>query len=274
MVDQTDLDAVAAARARRHEADLGRDADQPAAERRRHRGRRRARAGDALVAVDNTFATPVNQRPLELGADAVVHSTTKYLGGHSDTVGGAVDRRATRRCTSACASCRTRSAPCPGRSTASSSTAGCARCTCGCARTPRTRAAVARSCAGVDGRRATSAGPASAGMVSFRHPDAIADRGGDADLHARRVARRRRVADRGAAGDDAPVGRGLGRRGARPTSCGCRAGSRRRRTSSRTCGRRSPPRRDPRGRRGRVARRRAGERAGERYRSAAGQAMR
>jgi cystathionine gamma-synthase len=45
---------------------------------------------DALVAVDNTFATPVYQRPLELGADAVVHSTTKYLGGHSDAVGGAV----------------------------------------------------------------------------------------------------------------------------------------------------------------------------------------
>jgi cystathionine gamma-synthase len=47
-------------------------------------------AGDALVVVDNTFATPVNQRPLELGAHAVVHSTTKYLGGHSDAVGGAV----------------------------------------------------------------------------------------------------------------------------------------------------------------------------------------
>jgi cystathionine gamma-synthase len=44
----------------------------------------------AFVAVDNTFATPVNQRPLELGADAVVHSVTKYLGGHSDSVGGAV----------------------------------------------------------------------------------------------------------------------------------------------------------------------------------------
>jgi cystathionine gamma-synthase len=44
----------------------------------------------ALVAVDNTFATPANQRPLELGADFVVHSTTKYLGGHSDVVGGAV----------------------------------------------------------------------------------------------------------------------------------------------------------------------------------------
>ncbi len=48
------------------------------------------RSGEALVVVDNTFATPVNQRPLELGADAVVHSATKYLGGHSDTVLGAV----------------------------------------------------------------------------------------------------------------------------------------------------------------------------------------
>jgi cystathionine gamma-synthase len=45
---------------------------------------------NALVVVDNTFATPVYQRPLELGADAVVHSTTKYIGGHSDAVGGAV----------------------------------------------------------------------------------------------------------------------------------------------------------------------------------------
>jgi cystathionine gamma-synthase len=47
------------------------------------------RAG-ALLVVDNTFASPYLQRPLELGADAVVHSTTKYLGGHSDVVGGAV----------------------------------------------------------------------------------------------------------------------------------------------------------------------------------------
>jgi cystathionine gamma-synthase len=45
---------------------------------------------NALVAVDNTFATPVYQQPLDLGAAAVVHSTTKYLGGHSDAVGGAV----------------------------------------------------------------------------------------------------------------------------------------------------------------------------------------
>jgi cystathionine gamma-synthase len=52
-----------------------------------------ARRRGALVAVDNTFATPVNQRPLELGADFVVHSTTKYLGGHSDVVGGVVITR-------------------------------------------------------------------------------------------------------------------------------------------------------------------------------------
>jgi cystathionine gamma-synthase len=52
-----------------------------------------ARRRGALVAVDNTFATPANQRPLELGADFVVHSTTKYLGGHSDVVGGVVVAR-------------------------------------------------------------------------------------------------------------------------------------------------------------------------------------
>ena len=44
----------------------------------------------ALVVVDNTFATPFLQQPLVLGADVVVHSTTKYLGGHSDVLGGAV----------------------------------------------------------------------------------------------------------------------------------------------------------------------------------------
>lgn len=49
-----------------------------------------AHAYGAIVVVDNTFATPALQQPLTLGADAVVHSTTKYLGGHSDVVGGAV----------------------------------------------------------------------------------------------------------------------------------------------------------------------------------------
>jgi cystathionine gamma-synthase len=49
-----------------------------------------AHAVGAILVVDNTFATPYLQRPLELGADAVVHSTTKYLGGHSDVIGGFV----------------------------------------------------------------------------------------------------------------------------------------------------------------------------------------
>ena len=89
MVDQTDLDAVSGAV--RDDTKLVwvetptnptlKVVDVPAIV---------ARAGGAFVAVDNTFATPVYQRPLELGADAVVHSTTKYLGGHSDAVGGAV----------------------------------------------------------------------------------------------------------------------------------------------------------------------------------------
>ncbi|MGH8284365.1 MAG: cystathionine gamma-synthase [Steroidobacteraceae bacterium] len=53
-----------------------------------------ARAAGALVVVDNTFLSPGWQQPIELGADLVVHSTTKYLNGHSDVVGGAVIARA------------------------------------------------------------------------------------------------------------------------------------------------------------------------------------
>jgi len=51
---------------------------------------KKAHAVGAKLVVDNTFATPVNQKPLTLGADIVVHSTTKYLNGHSDVVGGVV----------------------------------------------------------------------------------------------------------------------------------------------------------------------------------------
>lgn len=51
---------------------------------------KRAKAAGARVAVDNTFLSPVLQKPIGLGADYVVHSTTKYLNGHSDVVGGAV----------------------------------------------------------------------------------------------------------------------------------------------------------------------------------------
>ena len=49
-----------------------------------------ARSAGAWLGVDNTFASPVLQRPLPLGADFVIHSTTKYIGGHSDVVGGAI----------------------------------------------------------------------------------------------------------------------------------------------------------------------------------------
>jgi cystathionine gamma-lyase len=49
-----------------------------------------AREHGVLTVVDNTFASPYLQRPLTLGADAVIHSTTKYLGGHSDVIGGAI----------------------------------------------------------------------------------------------------------------------------------------------------------------------------------------
>ncbi len=53
-----------------------------------------ARRAGALVVVDNTFATPINQHPLALGADLVIHSATKYLGGHADAMGGALCGRA------------------------------------------------------------------------------------------------------------------------------------------------------------------------------------
>lgn len=49
-----------------------------------------AKANDAILVCDNTFATPILQRPLSLGADVVMHSTTKYFGGHSDVLGGAL----------------------------------------------------------------------------------------------------------------------------------------------------------------------------------------
>ncbi len=52
-----------------------------------------SRDAGAIFCVDNTFATPYLQRPLDLGADVVLHSTTKYLGGHSDVVGGALVTR-------------------------------------------------------------------------------------------------------------------------------------------------------------------------------------
>jgi cystathionine gamma-synthase len=97
-VDLTDADAVAAALSERAAAERGRVAmvwiETPTnpllkiVDIRRLSGL--ARDAGALSVVDNTFATPYLQRPLDLGADAVLHSATKYLGGHSDVVGGLV----------------------------------------------------------------------------------------------------------------------------------------------------------------------------------------
>ena len=98
------------------EARVDRDADEPDAQARRHRGgRRRSRKkrGRSLLVVDNTFMTPFFQRPLELGADVVVHSTTKYLNGHSDVVGGAIVDERRRARASASRSSRTRSGAVP-----------------------------------------------------------------------------------------------------------------------------------------------------------------
>lgn len=98
-VDTTDLDAVAAALERRRTSllwfetptnpmlrvsDIAALADL-------------AHAQGALVGCDNTFASPVLQQPLALGADLVMHSTTKYLGGHSDVLGGIVVTRVAGR---------------------------------------------------------------------------------------------------------------------------------------------------------------------------------
>jgi cystathionine gamma-synthase len=90
-VDQSDADALSAALASRPELvwietpsnPLVRVVDI-------HAIARAAHAAGALVAADNTFLSPLWQQPLALGADLVVHSTTKYLNGHSDVVGGAV----------------------------------------------------------------------------------------------------------------------------------------------------------------------------------------
>ena len=88
----SDVDAVRRPRAPgKTKVDLGGDALQPAA---RHPDiaalAEVAHEAGALLVVDNTFATPYLQQPLALGADVVVHSTTKYIGGHSDVVGGAL----------------------------------------------------------------------------------------------------------------------------------------------------------------------------------------
>jgi cystathionine gamma-synthase len=90
MVDQTDLDALRAALRPETKLVWVETPTNPTLKEIDLAAVIGAAGPDVLVAVDSTFATPVNQRPLEDGAGAVVHSTTKYLGGHSDAVGGAV----------------------------------------------------------------------------------------------------------------------------------------------------------------------------------------
>jgi cystathionine gamma-lyase len=80
-----------------------------------------------LSVCDNTFASPIVQRPLELGIDIVVHSTTKYMNGHSDVIGGVAvvgTQARHQRCANAWASSRMRSARSRARSTASWCCAG------------------------------------------------------------------------------------------------------------------------------------------------------
>ena len=79
-----------------------------------------ARKHGLIVVVDNTFCSPMLQRPLEFGADIVLHSATKYLNGHSDMVGGVVVVGDNGSSPSRWPSCRTRSARSPDRSTLSS----------------------------------------------------------------------------------------------------------------------------------------------------------
>ena len=122
-------------------AGVDRNAQQSAAahhRRRRHRDARRMRVG-ALVVADNTFLSPGWQQPIALGADIVVHSTTKYINGHSDVVGGAVIAAKQEvaeqlgwwgNCLGLTGS-RVRQLSHAARA--------CARCTCGCANTARTR---------------------------------------------------------------------------------------------------------------------------------------
>ena len=89
-VTWTDAAGIARAIARRHRSRRRRDAREPDARTRSTCDEVADAAGDVPVLVDNTFATPVLQRPVEHGATLVLHSATKYLGGHGDVMGGVV----------------------------------------------------------------------------------------------------------------------------------------------------------------------------------------
>ena len=112
--------------ARRHARGVGRDA-RPTRRSPSSTSRRScavAHERGARVVVDNTFATPYLQRPLALGADVVVHSATKYLGGHSDVVGGFVGHQRPRARRAHRVPAERGRARCRARSTATSCCAG------------------------------------------------------------------------------------------------------------------------------------------------------
>jgi len=109
---------------REDEGAVHRDADEPPDEDRRPEGAARiGREKGVLTVVDNTFMSPLLQRPLGLGIDVVVHSATKFLGGHNDRSEGRSSRR-TRRSAKRSLSPRRRSVRSPHRSTAGSSCGG------------------------------------------------------------------------------------------------------------------------------------------------------
>ena len=94
----------------------------------------------AIVVVDNTFASPYLQKPLALGADLVMHSTTKFLDGHSDTVGGVAIAKRTPSTSSGSHSCRTARARSSRRSIRFSSCAASRRSSSGWSATRKTAA--------------------------------------------------------------------------------------------------------------------------------------
>jgi cystathionine gamma-synthase len=171
LVDQTDLDAVAAAVAENTKLVWIETPTNPLLNVVDVRALIDRIGSGAFIAVDNTFATPVNQRPLELGADAVVHSVTKYLGGHSDSVGGAVvvrDPEVHERVRFVQNSVGAVPGP-----------FDCFLVHRGLRTLPLRMAAHAASAAAVVGFLKSAPGvedirwPGFSGMVSFRHPDAI-----------------------------------------------------------------------------------------------------
>ena len=193
----------------------------------------RTRPPGVLVAVDNTFASPFFQKPLALGADIVVHSTTKYVCGHSDVVGGAVivnDRDLAERiafhqnCVGAI----------PGPWDAYLTLRGAKTLALRMREHARNAQAVAEFLEGCDGRRASllprpSLAPAARAraladerlrrhrLVSSagRRGARPRDRRSDARLQPRRLARRRRIADLPFRHDDARIARAARTRGAR-----------------------------------------------------------